>query len=89
MFYAAEPSLELAFLLSPIACNDLMLFVISCGHYKLWSDSLTLRYPASFTVWYVHLFLCSCSKCAACLNMLLQSQRKLMVFTASMFIHPV
>ena len=31
VFYAAEASLELALLLSVIACNVLMLFIISCG----------------------------------------------------------
>lgn len=31
MFYAAEPSLELALLLSPIACSVLIVFIMSCG----------------------------------------------------------
>lgn len=53
-------------------------------HYELWSGGLALNYLASSTVWYVHLFLWSCSKHAACLNML-QSQRKPVALTASMF----
>lgn len=50
----------------PFPSFTLCLSCFGAVHCKLWSDSLTLHYPAALTLWYVHLFHCSCSKCAVC-----------------------